>query len=360
MNKRWIWIGGTNGGQAKVWHWTDGSEWSYTNLRQNAILEGKQAYCVKYSYPGKKYWGVSVCADISSLHPFICVFKSSQLLGKTRQTLEFTRHQLTFPFFQAQYRYQFTSQQLLDSWQDKRMTGFVLNWFLKDINGTEHRKKSSSESTTWKPISATPKYKEHILTVMVDQMIQERMHARIQNMTKEDIIFEKERIALQTHNSETCLEIQTNKLFNKMNTNVKKFNKVTNIVEEDFMTGFELFLISFHCSESTDIYKFLHNLISTQSPRTIIQTTVNTIQSDKIKERKNMITLGQFYLELDKIFQFQLGNILSAILSFSQIETMKDKDWPYFTHYQAAMDMCLNEHNCQMITKLTKDLGKLC
>ena len=343
------WIGGTNGGQSKDWQWTDGSASNYTNWDWGLDLEEYTTYGVGNQVNSWRVW------DIVDLNPFICVFKSSQLLGKTKQTLEFTRQQLTFPFFQVQYRYQFTSQDLLNSWQDKRMTGFDLNWFIKDINGTEHGNITASESTKWKPIAATPKYKEPFLANMVNQVIQ----ARIQNVTNEEIIFEKERIALQTNNRETCIKLETNQLFHIMNTDVQNFNKVTTIIEEDVMAGLELFLISFHCSESTDIYKFLHNLISTQSPRTIIQTTVNTIQSDNIKERGSRITLGQFYMQLDKIFQFQLGNILSAMLPLSEIETMKDKDWPYFTHYQTAMDMCLNEHNCQMLTNITKDLGKL-
>ena len=49
------------------------------------------------------------------------------------------------------------------------------------------------------------------------------------------------------------------------------------ITHQDILTGFEVFSVIVDCSESVAISKFLHSLLSTQSARTIIQATVNTI-----------------------------------------------------------------------------------
>ena len=72
---------------------------------------------------------------------FICKFESAKLFGNMSLLLEYSREQLTFPSFQVKYRYQFTSLELLDSWQDRRMTGFNLSWFIKDSNGSQVRHK---------------------------------------------------------------------------------------------------------------------------------------------------------------------------------------------------------------------------
>ena len=42
--------------------------------------------------------------------------------------LAYTKDQLNFTSFHVWYTYKAASQQLLDSWKDKRMTGFRLSW----------------------------------------------------------------------------------------------------------------------------------------------------------------------------------------------------------------------------------------
>ena len=56
----------------------------------------------------------------------------------------------------------------------------------------------------------------------------------------------------------------------------------SNVSEEDVLTGFKTFSAIIYCSEPVALSKFLNVLPSTQSPRTIIRATVNTIQSDDI------------------------------------------------------------------------------
>ena len=95
---------------------------------------------------------------------------------------------------------------------------------------------------------------------------------------------------------------------------------------------------------TVQLYQFLHTLVSAQSPRTINQATVNTLQqSVSIDERDNRKFINQFYWALDKIFQFQLGRILLATASPFQLQDMVRKDWPFFTHISKNnMDLCLH------------------
>ena len=119
-----------------------------------------------------------------------------------------------------------------------------------------------------------------------------------------------------------------------------------------------LFSAIIFCSEPVALSQFLHNLLTTQSPRTIIQATVNTIQSEDIKEILTKKLLNNFYLDLDKIFQFHLGKIHLATASSSQLQNMMSKDWPYFTHYSHHIDQCFNNNSCQGIRDIIKSLGK--
>ena len=113
-----------------------------------------------------------------------------------------------------------------------------------------------------------------------------------------------------------------------------------------------------YCSESIPPYQFLHSLLSTQSPRTIIQATVNTIQSGAITNPMHRNIMKKFYLDLDQKFHFQLGKILLATVSRSELQTMMTKDWPYFTHYSQEIDQCLNNDSCHEVMDLVQSLGK--
>ena len=130
------------------------------------------------------------------------------------------------------------------------------------------------------------------------------------------------------------------------------------ITDEDIKIGFQMFSAIVYCSEPVALSKFLHNLVALQSPRTIIQATVNTIQSDDIKDMKNRERLNQFVIALDNIFSFQLGLILMATASPSQLKAMMAADWPYFHKHSQEIDQCLNHENCSGVKHLFHDLGK--
>ena len=129
--------------------------------------------------------------------------------------------------------------------------------------------------------------------------------------------------------------------------------------DEDIQTGFMMFTTMVYCSKPVAISQFLHSLLFNQSARTIIQATVNTLQSDDIKALQNRIRMNQFYLALDKIFHFQLGKILLATASPSELQAMMSNDLPYFTHFSQEIDQCLNNASCQGVRDLVTTLSKL-
>ena len=116
----------------------------------------------------------------------------------------------------------------------------------------------------------------------------------------------------------------------------------TNIMDEDIKTGFISFSVIIYCSEPVALFQFLHSLLSTQSPRTIIKATVNTIQSDDIKESICRDKLYHFYHDLDNIFNFQYGKILLATSYLDELEAMTAKKLPFFSHFSHDIEQCLS------------------
>ena len=123
------------------------------------------------------------------------------------------------------------------------------------------------------------------------------------------------------------------------------------------MNGFKIFSLIVHCPETTfKLYQFLDGLLSSESLRTIIKATVNTIQSDDIKgTNKKMV--NEFYLALNHTFDFQYGKILLATSTFSKLKTMMEKDWPYFTPYSQEIKQCLSGASCQGIINIVSSSG---
>ena len=54
--------------------------------------------------------------------------------GKKTISLTYINDQLNFSSFFVSHRYKAASQQLLESWKDKRMTGMRLSWRVKNEN----------------------------------------------------------------------------------------------------------------------------------------------------------------------------------------------------------------------------------
>ena len=110
-------MGGKN--EFGKWNWSDNSTWGYTqNLMQGRDGDVTCVYSTKYS------WNGVPCTDKYS---FICQ-KKRAFIGKKTINLEYMKDQLNFTTFHVWYELKAASQQLLDSWKDKRMTGFRLSW----------------------------------------------------------------------------------------------------------------------------------------------------------------------------------------------------------------------------------------
>ena len=132
--------------------------------------------------------------------------------------------------------------------------------------------------------------------------------------------------------------------------------------DEDLETGFLLFSAIIYCPESVselfELYQFLISIVENETPRTILQATVNTIKANVVEESLNRKRLNEFYLALETIFHLQFGKILLATVSKEEMQMIMDQGWPFLESYKDNVEACLASENCNGIQEIIKELGK--
>ena len=118
-----IWLGGSNQEKDKTWRLSDGSTWNYAHWSSLRGNRARKCNCVRIGGSSNE-WVDHFC---KLSYPIICQSPVLNMSGKTKKTLTYTQKQLTFNFLIDRYSYT-CNHFMLDSWEDKRMTGFCLSW----------------------------------------------------------------------------------------------------------------------------------------------------------------------------------------------------------------------------------------
>ena len=350
--QKYTWIGGNDMTKEGQWMWSDGSPWAYSNWEKGYKNRGKTDNCVQLFEDG--LWGDGRCGYTN---PFVCQSKPVILRGNSNLTIQLTRDQLTFPVFHIWYRYNFTSQQLLDSWTDQRMTGFKLTWFL-----------SNAKVASVASVAGVNQHTQEAYIVSLGKLAN---HARVNhNISREDIIrktvigkaeaLKSDKFDYTSNCSRGEVNIKSvGYILDIIDFRLSVVPNVSSVTNEDIETGIMIYSVIVYCSEPIALSQFLHSLLSTQSPRTIIQATVNSIQYFRFEEQANRIRISQFYQALDKMLHFQLGKILLATSSKEQLEDLMAQDLPWIFQYSKEVHQCLNNASCQGVEDLVQNLGKI-
>ena len=197
---------------------------------------------------------------------------TSIVKGQKNIRLEYTMKNLSISSFHGKYQQSPTSLELLDSWEDRKMTGFRLGWFLQDSNGSCLTDKKPDMHKNWKPETTVATHWEQYLV----RMVQLAGRAREKNMTREKILNVTIRAKAKLI---TRLFIQYNsmcsggqvkksfypKVLDELNIQITGDKTINNITEEDIETGFMMFSAIIFCSEPVALSQFLHNLLTTQN-----------------------------------------------------------------------------------------------
>ena len=274
--------------------------------------------------------------------------------------------------FEALYEFNYTSPELVNSWEDKRMTGFKLSWLVQDSKGSHLTNSDSDTPSNWKPKEAISRYQDRYLNNMVNLA----NIARVNNLTGSEVMdkvinFKAKKAQWINQNKEYCVNGRLkkedykpmkkdwyNKLFSDLSQEFPLDSFRAPITEKDQYTGFMIFSAMVYCPEvELKLFQFFHNLLLDQSPRTIIKATVNTILAAEIKEGETRKRLNKFYLALDKVFNLELGRILLAISSQNNLYGMIDRDMPWITKYSKEIYQCLDGHICEGIIGIVQSSG---
>ena len=94
-----------------------------------------------------EYWNNKNC---SVKLAFVCEGRSNVMGGAGLKNLTFTKDQLDISSLVFGYRYKAAEKEVFEAWEDKRMTGFRLNWFIQDINGTQREEQLPARTQDWK------------------------------------------------------------------------------------------------------------------------------------------------------------------------------------------------------------------
>ena len=109
-----------------------------------------------------------------------------------------------------------------------------------------------------------------------------------------------------------------------------------------------------------NLFRFVDQLLSSESPRTLIQTVVNILQSETITDKTSRTLVKQFYLGVASTLELQFGNILLASSTNAQRQALMKNNCPFFTDDSCEMaKKCLEDfERCDGIQRILQYLGK--
>ena len=360
----YVWLGGRSlGGQ---WQWVDNNvTLSFTNWRCGSP---ESAEFLAMHDDGS--W-----ADYSkySTSSFLCQGTTANLTENGLTRIELEKDQLSFFPFHVLFKSQaevFTdidqSTSKTVSEDARRISGFTLNWFLKDSHGTLMSEKLPSRKENWKQEVPSPVYQD----LLFHDAVQLAGEFCLEDKKKEEILNNlihaktQGEIVIMSGLDEKCLMGQLkpeyrSALFSKLVSNTTNSKIGGHNTTEYIKFGYEIFYALVFCPENVfKLYSFIDNLISNEITRTIIQTIVNLFHSGAITDEKIFILAKRFYSVLATTLDLQYGNILMATSTTAQLQALIQNDLPFFLNYTDRLRDCLQKTNCDIVQQIYEYIGK--
>ena len=154
--KNTLWLGGTTqdeadwnvcGGACRgtpgSWRWSDGSPWDFRGWESNSecpaqsdTFGASDQPCLSSPDRCDHLWRVSQCqTPVGHEKAGMCQKTPQKLSGTTKQRFEYTKADFKdnqHLAFHVWHKYEAARKQILDSWQDPRMTGFRLRYVINN------------------------------------------------------------------------------------------------------------------------------------------------------------------------------------------------------------------------------------
>ena len=336
--------------------WSDNSTWGYTNWWENEESNGVDYYIRLAGDDGT--W----ISEPIHYKMFICQLASQSLRGNEKVNLIYKKNQSNFRSFHLWYEYKAASQQVLDSSEDKRMTGFKLTWRIENStwmanssevvkNTKNNNEKSNEASHTWLvKLVKMAQYLRVNENLTEEQIMDKVVRGKVQNISiLSEGICANDQIK-SGHLDETFPNLVS---LGKMESQAEP---ATN---EDLRTGFELYHALVSCPViDIKLYSFVNQLLSSESPRTLIQSYANLFRSGVLKGTTSITSATEFYVDLAVTLNLQYGNILLATSTKSQLQAVRDMDGPFFINNSDLVKTCVVESQCDGLQDIIGDLGR--
>ena len=326
-----VWLGGKKlGGE---WHWVNNSTWSFTNWMG---VNGRYDHLVMRASGRWENLGSN-----ARLY-FLCQGSIPALIENGEKTVMLEKQHLNFFPFHVLFK----SRALNVTDEEKKISGFSLNWFLRDSNGTKVTKELPARKEDWKYDISTRGYEEPLL----QDMVQLARDIRLQSLTKADIL--REIISKKKVNLKMKRCLNEGPIPNMTKTPGEPS-------DEDIKTGFELYHAAIFCpSMVVKMYNFVDQMLSKETSRTIIQTMAHLFHSGVINDEFSFNLTNQFYIALASNLDLQYGNILLATSTKAQLQAMLRKRCPFFAGNTDHVKRCLQGRNCDILQDVYHNLGR--
>ena len=360
-----VWVGGSDQDEEGSWKWSDGSSWILPNLatEYGSYEDGRDCLAID---PILELWTSRNCSEKQA---FVCERRGNVMRGMDLKNLTFTQDQLNFPALVVGYTYKAAKKDVFDAWVNKRVTGFRLNWFIQDINGTKLTETLPARTHDWKSLEVSSNYTDDLL----NKSVQLANQLRQQNMTQEDMVtkvvqeithIKKEGVFnIGYLEDKFCSPVQSLSWqgYNAVNVilDILIDNETTNtILIEDLKAGFAIYSAVVFCSNTPkQLYKFFFDLVSKEAPRTILLALVNTIRSSSLKTYADKLQLNEFYHSLNLIMKPMYAQIITAISSRNDLKKMNDNGWPFFSNKTEMFLESVQSDHYQNVSEPTDTLG---
>ena len=330
------WIGGTDMDTEDVWTWVDGTPWP--KQKCNEIVAESRAWSPAWSQPCTQWeknnpsgGTTRNCLAVSqsffysercSLRKdFICRFNPTTL--DSNKTIALKLKDVTFDKVEFWLKRKIRpSAHTCDVSQ--RMPGFSLNWV------TKQEKSGATNEGVYDALGKMKgKYKAKQTTVKKYQTFVANSvrygivrKARSYNMTDLeiwDVVTSWKKEALHEKLFTCVSNVMSTEFFGRVIGGLgKKISSDRATVEntetkEDLFLAFDIFsYLTFCQNEAMEVQVFFENLLSTGSPQTILQATMNNLKLN-YQEQTSEIALKHIYKQLNILMDLKLSDILVAI-----------------------------------------------
>ena len=128
---------------------------------------------------------------------------------------------------------------------------------------------------------------------------------------------------------------------------------------EDIKRGYQFFNAMVYCPDAwtLKVFRFVNQMLSSVSLRTIIQTSVNLLQSGTITDERSLALAKQFYNILASTLNLQYGKVLVATSTKADLQAVLTNGWPLFLNFTDLVAKCLQDSHCDGIQDIIQNLG---